>query len=121
MKRLLSRPLLALAVLLAAGNFAAAAQTVEADANAGTGAVAAAADADAEREVDRDCLQSTGSRIVAARNDDLPRNRDDGAGEANAKPDCVIGNGRVYTRKDLQSTGHVSVAEALRTLDPRIR
>jgi hypothetical protein len=69
-----------------------------------------------EAAIDRTCLRSTGTRIA-------PRARTaDGAIDANGKrPRCVSANGRVYTREDLDSTGAVNVAEALRLLDPAIR
>ncbi len=60
---------------------------------------------------DRLCLHQTGSRIVATRN---LQSRDD-------MHDCVTGSGRVYTRADLDSTGAVDLADALRLLDPAIR
>lgn len=60
---------------------------------------------------DRLCLRQTGSRIVEARN---LRTRD-----ANRK--CIDGNGRVYTRADINQTGEVDLADALRKLDPSIR
>lgn len=118
---------LAMALVLGAGSFAAAAQTVDAraDANAQAATTAAASDGetvarpDAEGDIDRRCLRSTGSHIVAARNATAD-NAAAGNAVADAKPDCVIGNGRVYTRKDLEGTGHTNVVDALRTLDPAI-
>lgn len=61
----------------------------------------------------RTCLRSTGSRILAARNE---RAEKDGKGQR-----CIAAAGRVYTQRDLDSTGHVDIADALRTLDPSIR
>lgn len=61
----------------------------------------------------RTCLRSTGSLIVAARNQ---RAEKDGKGQR-----CVAAAGRVYTQRDLESTGHVDIADALRTLDTSIR
>jgi hypothetical protein len=62
------------------------------------------------------CLRSTGTRIpLKAR--EVDANRD-------GKPDrvdCVAANGRVYTRRDLETTGEVDIADALRRLDPSIR
>lgn len=60
---------------------------------------------------DRLCLRQTGSRIVATRN---LQSRQDAR-------DCIAGNGRVYTRADLDSTGAIDLADALRRLDPAIR
>ncbi|CAN5716592.1 hypothetical protein BH23PSE2_BH23PSE2_02100 [soil metagenome] len=60
---------------------------------------------------ERLCLRQTGSRIIASRH---LQSRDDMRG-------CVAGNGRVYTRADLDSTGAVDIANALRRLDPAIR
>lgn len=64
-----------------------------------------------EAFADRLCLRQTGSRIIATRH---LRSRDD------AK-ECVASNGRVYTRADIDSTGAVDLADALRRLDPSIR
>ncbi len=61
----------------------------------------------------RTCLRSTGSRILAARNE---RAEKDGKGQR-----CIAAAGRVYTQRDLDSTGHTDIADALRTLDPSIR
>lgn len=62
------------------------------------------------------CLRSTGTRIAPkARKVDT---------DGNGKPDrveCVAANGRVYTRSDLQTTGAIDIADALRRLDPSIR
>lgn len=60
---------------------------------------------------DRLCLRQTGSRIVEARN---LRTR-------NGNKECVSRNGRVYTRADINQTGAVDLADALRRLDPSIR
>lgn len=110
---------LALALLLGAGSFAVAAQSVEAEAEA-IATDEAKAEAAADADVDRTCLRSTGSRIVAARNEHARRT---GTAEAKADPaaECTIASGRVITRRDLEDTGYTSVAEALRALEPRIR
>ncbi len=60
---------------------------------------------------DRHCLRETGSRIVAQNNRK--------AGKADQR--CVAMPGRAYTREDLERTGHIDIADALRTLDPAIR
>lgn len=54
---------------------------------------------------DRICLRETGTRI---------QRRD-------RKDRCVNANGRSYTREDLDRTGDVNLADALRRLDPAIR
>lgn len=56
---------------------------------------------------DRRCLRETGSRIPARRG--LRRDA------------CLPGNGRSYSREDLERTGEVDIADALRRLDPSIR
>ena len=61
----------------------------------------------------RTCLRSTGSRILATRNE---RAEKDGKGQR-----CIAAAGRVYTQRDLDSTGHVDIADALRTLDTSFR
>lgn len=117
MKRLL------IASLLGAMTFAAAAQDIPDTATAqppvaaeasAEAAVALDADADlqagaealAEADARRNCVRYTGSRI--------PRSRMD-------QSDCVISNGRVYSREDLRRTGQTDIGDALRMLDPAIR
>ena len=60
-----------------------------------------------QRDADRDCIRYTGSRITTRQMRDNDK-------------DCVIVNGRVYSREDLDRTGEVDIAEALRKLDPAI-
>jgi outer membrane cobalamin receptor len=59
---------------------------------------------------DRFCIKETGSRVVATRN----RSK-------KADEECVIGNGRVYTREEIERTGSVDIRDALRRLDPAMR
>lgn len=61
------------------------------------------------------CLRSTGSRIATR-----VRSSERDAG-SDKRPECLSASGRVYTKQDLDSTGAVDVAEALRRLDPAIR
>jgi hypothetical protein len=62
------------------------------------------------------CLRSTGTRIpLKARQPDT---------DNDGKPDyipCVPANGRVYTRRDIETAGTIDIADALRRLDPSIR
>jgi hypothetical protein len=61
----------------------------------------------------RTCLRSTGSRIVASRNLRAEKDR---------KPQgCAVAAGRVYTAEDLDRSGHMNLADALRSLDTSIR
>ena len=60
---------------------------------------------EADRKVDRHCLKETGTHIRAR------------SGERR----CSAFAGRVWTREDLDRTGHVNIADALRTLDVSIR
>lgn len=92
--------------------------TAAASAQSTTLAVDAQASSDATATTDQDgafadrlCLRQTGSRIIATRH---LRSRDDAR-------ECIDSNGRVYTRADLDSTGSVDLADALRRLDPSIR
>lgn len=55
---------------------------------------------------DRNCLKATGSRIISA----------DRHGRK-----CASAAGRAYNRDDLDRTGAVDLADALRRLDPAIR
>lgn len=52
------------------------------------------------------CLRQTGSHIVSNKREVGKR--------------CIAGNGRVYTREDLDRTGETDMAAALRKLDPAI-
>ncbi|MDH5823873.1 hypothetical protein QFW77_12885 [Luteimonas sp. RD2P54] len=65
----------------------------------------------APKASERFCITETGSRVVASRN---ARNRQE-------RDACVAAGGRVYTRAELESTGEVDIADALRRLDPSIR
>lgn len=67
--------------------------------------------ADRARQAERFCIQDTGSRIVAQRN---ARSRAE-------REQCVAQGGRVYTRQEIEQTGSVDMADALRRLDPSIR
>lgn len=67
---------------------------------------APAAERDEPASADRHCLKNTGTRIRAR------------AGE---RPRCSAFAGRAYSRDDLERTGRVDIADALRTLDPSIR
>lgn len=65
------------------------------------------ADATQEPLSDRYCLRETGSRIVARQN-------------AKGQKRCNAMAGRAYTREDLDRTGQVNIADALRMLDPAV-
>lgn len=65
-------------------------------------------------EAPRHCLQATGSRVTAARNARAER-------EGKAERKCAAAAGRVYTADDLDRTGAVNIADALRMLDTGIR
>ncbi len=56
---------------------------------------------------DRNCLRHTGTRITHRTSSDKDRI-------------CSNGRGRVYTRDDLDRTGRIDIADALRALDPSI-
>jgi uncharacterized protein (DUF1800 family) len=60
----------------------------------------------------RTCLRSTGSFLVATRN---------ARAQKTGKPQRCAGTGRVYTRSDLENTGHGNIVDALRMLDTSIR
>ncbi len=124
MNRRMLPPLL-LASALAAAALAASAQT--ATPPVGVDAVAqaqAASDADARSDanakpgVDRNCLRQTGSRITARYNATGAATARDGVDKRSRR--CVAANGRVYSREDIDRTGEVNIADALRKLDPAI-
>lgn len=112
---------IALLAALGACSFAAAAQSsAGVGVSVGTGTREAVADerinAGDEPATHPFCLRSTGSRIAPRRAD-----RNTGRGSSDKRPACVAANGRVYTREDLDRTGAIDVADALRRLDPSIR
>lgn len=121
MKPRLAYPLM-LASVLATAAFAVSAQGVNASVAVDAGAASASdadalLDVDAAPRIDRNCLTRTGSRIVA---------RDNATRSARERNDklakrCVAASGRVYSREDLERTGEIDIAEALRKLDPAIR
>ena len=123
MNRRLVSPLL-LASLLATVAFAASAQTVTSSVGANANAQAttdanadARLDANAPPQIDRNCLRQTGSRIVA--NVNATRSASDRSDKRGQR--CVAANGRVYSREDIDRTGEVNIADALRKLDPAIQ
>ncbi len=62
--------------------------------------------ADAQKAVnDRNCLRHTGSRLIGK----------------DRRQSCANVPGRVYTREDIERTGHTDLLSALRTLDPSVR
>ena len=64
------------------------------------------------RKDDRFCLRETGSRITRhSQRRDAQHRRD---------RDCGSFYGRAYTREDLDSTGAIDIADALRRLDTSI-
>lgn len=65
-----------------------------------------AEEAEAANLAELECLRHTGSRIK-------PRE--------SRSDDCINAPGRSYSRKDLERTGHLDLAHALRALDPAIR
>ena len=113
MNRRIVPPLL-LACLLS-GAFAVSAQAVTSGAHSQS-AGDAVVDPAAAPQLDRNCLRQTGSRIVAR--DSVPRS----ARERNdrLRQRCVAASGRVYSREDIERTGEVDIADALRMLDPAI-
>lgn len=122
MNRRLVSPLL-LASLLATCAFAASAQTiatsvgVDAAVDAPTSDLSADTEFDANSKpmIDRNCLQQTGSRIVARYNTSRSTRARTDKGKR-----CVAAFGRVYTREDIDMTGEIDLADALRKLDPSI-
>ena len=67
----------------------------------------------AQPEPVRTCLRSTGSRITAAQNL---------RAEKEGKPQrCAPSPGRTYSKEDLDRTGCIDIADALRSLDTSIR
>ena len=69
-----------------------------------------AADAANEASVKPFCLQETGSLITTSENRRL----------AAADKKCAPVAGRSYSRRDIERTGAIDIADALRQLDPTI-
>ena len=117
-------PLLTLRLLAApAFAFAQSAEPEPAPAAGAPEQQAATLDPDAQANLDarRDCLRYTGSLVASSRNDRRARARAaEKTGELR-RDDCIAAHGRVYSREDLQRTGEVDIADALRKLDPAIR
>lgn len=63
---------------------------------------------------ERTCLRHTGSRIPT-------RSATRSTDARDIRRACSPAFGRVYTRKDIDRTGRVDIADALRALDPAIR
>lgn len=68
-----------------------------------------------ENLADRNCLRHTGSRITADRERRRMRNQQT---SDDARHSCALVTGRSYTRSDLERTGAIDLADALRRLDP---
>jgi len=97
--------------LLGAVAFAAAAQTpspAEVQSQDTAAATTTKTDAKADDKVQADsfCLQHTGSRIA-------PRTSRKGQR-------CVSATGRAYSREDIERTGEINIADALRRLDTSV-
>jgi hypothetical protein len=107
---------LLLAALLTASAGTAAAQTVTITRESGETDTVQTAETSAPAPAPqsaRNCMRHTGSRIVAAQNM---------RAEKEGKPQrCASGPGRVYSSEELDRTGHINLADALRSLDPSIR
>ncbi|MGY0503844.1 hypothetical protein [Luteimonas sp. e5] len=65
------------------------------------------------------CLRETGSNITRVRNQRAARHVR-ASGQAQ-ETDCAPVTGRVWTRDDLERTGAIDLADALRRLDPSVR
>ncbi|HUH90565.1 MAG TPA: hypothetical protein VLZ76_07910 [Lysobacter sp.] len=83
-------------------------------------------DARADTDARRNCMRYTGSRITQNRSERADRamrkDKDavvDRVDELD-RDGCVSASGRVYSRSDLERTGEVDIADALRKLDPAI-
>jgi hypothetical protein len=69
---------------------------------------------DRKEIADHSCLRQTGSRIIASANARADARKDP------SKRQCASAPGRSYTRDDIDRTGAVDLADALRRLDPSI-
>lgn len=129
MNRRLLPPLL-LASVIAIVAFAASAQTLTTSVGVDATAQAQPAsdtsgdarfDSTAKPQIDRNCLRQTGSRIVARGNNPRYGSTRAARDSTDRNPKrCVAANGRVYSREDIERTGEIDLAAALRKLDPAI-
>jgi hypothetical protein len=101
--------------LLASVAFGASAQSVGVSAGVEVAPDRAPVAEEDDDRVDRHCLRHTGSRITASR---ATASR---TGARKHDRRCAPAFGRVWTREDLERTGRIDIADALRTLDPSIR
>ena len=69
---------------------------------------------DREAVSDHTCLRHTGSRIIASANARADARKD------KSKRQCTSAPGRSYSREDIDRTGAVDLADALRRLDPSV-
>lgn len=92
--------------------FAAGAQTVTVSADSEVGDMPS--QDDNARVSDRNCLRHTGSRITSQANARAEARKD------GSKRQCAPLSGRSYTREDLDRTGAIDIADALRRLDPSV-
>ncbi|KQY51743.1 hypothetical protein [Lysobacter sp. Root494] len=106
--------------LLGAVAFTAMVQAAEPQATPASDTTAAArADANKPPASDAYCLRHTGTRITSRAADKV----DASASTASARKSRTCSNGaigRAYTRDDLDRTGDINLADALRKLDPAI-
>jgi hypothetical protein len=102
-----------LLVLLLAGGFATAAFAQSAAVEQSLEPGASAIGAQASDRNDPNCLRETGSRITAVENQRAAR-----AGKPADK--CANATGRAYDRDDIDRTGAIDAADALRKLDTSI-
>lgn len=75
-------------------------------------------DTQIQRDQARDdglCLRETGSRLTRhSMRTSRATTRND------RRRDCAIGNGRAYSRDDIERTGAFELDDAIRRLDPRV-
>ena len=110
MNHLMMKRLLAAGVLGAAAFAVSAEPPVQSEADARAQAqleAEAEAEAEVQKDADRNCMRYTGTHIQTR------AMREKGK-------DCVIAHGRVYSRSDIERTGAVDIADALRRLDSSI-
>ena len=122
-------PPLLLSGAIAIAAFAVPAHSLDTSVSANASAQAQLADnnasatlvSNATPQIDRNCLRQTGSRLVARYNN--PRYGSTGTARDSSDKRgqrCVAANGRVYSREDIERTGEIDLADALRKLDPAI-
>jgi hypothetical protein len=110
LEKIVNRILISVLLAFGVGSAFAQSGTVTTIDDKGKAEAATVAQTEAEKAADHYCLRHTGSHLHAITNVHNKR-----------AVECANAPGRVYTREDIDRTGDITTADALRHLDPSIR